>query len=45
MGDESGRCVGFPLNVTHNSSAGDGEVDPEFEPPSSCAEGKHAGGR
>jgi hypothetical protein len=37
---ERGRSVGFPLDVTHSSISGDGEMEAEVEPSGSGAEGK-----
>lgn len=35
---ESGRCVGFPLDVTHSAISGLGDVDAKLEPSGSRAE-------
>lgn len=37
---ESGRCVGFPLDVTHSAVSGTGDVEPEVEPADTGAQGK-----
>lgn len=37
---ERGRCIGFPLNVTHSSISGVGKVESEIEAASSGAEGE-----
>jgi hypothetical protein len=37
---ESGRCVGFPLNETHSSGSGTGEVDSELKSSDAGAEGE-----
>jgi hypothetical protein len=37
---ERGRSVGFPLDVTHSSISGDGEMEAEVETSGSGAEGK-----
>jgi len=37
---ESGRCVGFPLDVTHSAVSGTGDVEPEIEPTDTGAQGK-----
>jgi hypothetical protein len=39
-GHESGRRMGFPLDVTYSSIPGLGDVDAEFEPSIACAECK-----
>jgi hypothetical protein len=39
---ESGRSVGVPLDVTHSSIGGDGDVKAEIESPGSSAERKSA---
>ena len=36
---ESGRCVGFPLDVTHSAISGLGDGEAKFEPAVACAEG------
>lgn len=37
---ESGRCEGFPLDVTHSAISGTGDVEPEVEPAGAGAQGK-----
>lgn len=37
---ESGRCEGFPLDVTHSAVSGTGDVEPEVEPTDTGAQGK-----
>lgn len=37
---ERGRSVGFPLNVTHSSISGDGEMEAEVKTSGSGAEGE-----
>lgn len=37
---ESGRCVGFPLDVTQSAVSGTGDVEPEVEPACASAQGK-----
>ncbi len=37
---ESGRCVGFPLDVTHSPVSGTGDVEAEVEPPDTSAQGE-----
>jgi len=39
---ESGRCMGFPLDVTHSAIAGLGDGKPELEPAISGTEGEAA---
>jgi hypothetical protein len=39
-GHESGRCTGFPFDVTHTAVLGQDEMHPEFEAPCSRAEGQ-----
>lgn len=42
---ESGRGVGFPLDVHHSATSGHGECDTEVESSSSSEEGTHPEGR
>lgn len=35
---ESGRCEGFPLDVTHSAISGTGDVEAEVEPADTCAQ-------
>jgi len=37
---ESGRCEGFPLDVTHSAVSGTGDVEAEVEPACTGAQGK-----
>lgn len=37
---ESGRCVGFPLDVTHSAISGTSDVESEIEPASAGAQGE-----
>ena len=37
---ESGRYVGFPLDVTHSAVSGTGDGEPEVEPTDTGAQGK-----
>lgn len=41
---ESGRSVGFPLDVTYSSGPGLGDMDTEFEPAGAGAEGQYIEG-
>jgi hypothetical protein len=43
-GHESSRGVGFPLDVHHSTTSGDGELDAEIEPSASGEEGENAEG-
>jgi hypothetical protein len=47
-GHESGRSVGFPLDVTNSLISGIGDMEPKLQPPGTGAHGKpsqRAGGR